>query len=276
VVAATTMNAPDILQTSVDRWNDTAIWLGVLAAVFAVFAGAAKYYQSRQAKRLAAVQASISKEKDDQLARDLEDKDLQIQAAKQRLAETELEIIEAQRKQTEASLAIERLRANVGWRHLDLSKFLAALRGQPQPTSVEIVYLKDDNESWNLAEEIFRALDEAKWPVNYPAPSQTNQAGIFSDVPTIAGGNAFGGITLVSSIPFGSLLSQNQNALSALVRAFSESVAGPISARQTIPEIGIAPPADAIRIVVGSRLDSAYPWRERHSTGGKSIKPEER
>lgn len=267
------MSVPDLsvlsaqanqLQASVNRWNDAVIWLTVIIAILGVFAGAARYYQSRDAKRLAVVQANISKEKDAQLARDLKDKDIQIQAAKQKLAETDLEIAEANRRQAEAALSLERLRTNVGWRHIVVSKFLAALQGQPKPTSVAIIYLKDDNEAWNLAREIFTALNEAKWPVSFPEPIQTNQARIFYDMPTIAGagGNAFGGITLVSSIPFTPLLSQNQNAFGALVRAFMAGSGGGIAASQPIPDIGIVLPDDSIRIVVGPRMDSAYPWHK--------------
>jgi len=69
----------------------------------------------------------------------------------------------------EANLKLEQLRRTVAPRTLDGDAFLAHLDGVP-PRPVEIMYLRDDPETYNLAFSIFFLLSQAKWPVEYPKP----------------------------------------------------------------------------------------------------------
>ncbi|WP_143281595.1 hypothetical protein [Caballeronia cordobensis] len=69
----------------------------------------------------------------------------------------------------ESELRLERLRRQVAPRQLKRDIFLAALNGQPK-ARVELVYLRDDPECFDVAQQIWRALQDARWDVLPPAP----------------------------------------------------------------------------------------------------------
>jgi len=101
------------------------------------------------------------------------DADKKIKAADERIAE-----FNARTK--EAELKLEQLRQQVAHRQLDRETFIKELTGQPS-AKVEILYLQDDPECFGLAQQIWRALDDSKWPVKPPSPIPTL---MISDGPT--------------------------------------------------------------------------------------------
>lgn len=173
---------------------------------------------------------------------------------------------EAKRKQTEAEHDLEELRAKLAWRHIVSGKFLAALKGNVKPTNVEIVYLREDPESWNLANEIFRVLRQAGWPVAFPTPITPNDSRLFASLPSVigVGGNPFGGIALVANQEFKMPMWEDKTAVGVLAEAFLKSLEGQVSFARPLPEQGLLPPG-FIRIVVGPRMDPSSYGRVRRS-----------
>ncbi len=191
----------------------------------------------------------------------------------QNILETEfetlrLETAEAKRRQAQAELDLEELRVKVIWRHIDAAKFLAVLQASTAtPTNTEIVYLRDDPESWSLANEIFTLLHKANWPATLPTPITPNEKWrAFSSFPTVlgAGGNPFGGIALVTNEEFKMPTWDNKTAAGLLVKAFLEGLGGQVSMNRIIPELHDGLATGAVRVVVGPRMDPAMgPWRAR-------------
>lgn len=163
--------------------------------------------------------------------------------ARQTLAETETQL--------------EIVREREGWRHLNLPKFVVSLKDKPKPVGITILFLRDDPETWNLANEIFEGLHEAQWPVTYPEPIPPSQSRLFSRFPLVesVGGNSSGGISVVTGdkvkIPFW----EDKSAAGALIQAFSASLPGQISGGKVYSEQPL--PTGWIRIVVDPRMDSA-------------------
>lgn len=176
-----------------------------------------------------------------------------------------LQTAEAKRRQAQAELDLEELRAKVIWRHIDTAKFLAILQASPAtPTNTEIVYLRDDPESWNLATEVFTLLHKADWPVTFPAPITPNESGIFSSFPTAlsAGGSISGGIALVTNEEFKMPTWENKTPAGFLAKAFLEGLGGGIAINRILPEHNRLA-SGAIRVVVGPRTDPAMSGRIR-------------
>ncbi|MGF6408402.1 hypothetical protein [Paraburkholderia sp. MM5482-R1] len=76
---------------------------------------------------------------------------------------------EAHARSSEAELKLEELRRQVGHRQLQRDAFLEELRGQPSEP-VEIMYLRDDPECFDVAQQIARALEAAGWRITGLAP----------------------------------------------------------------------------------------------------------
>jgi hypothetical protein len=93
----------------------------------------------------------------------------QIAAANARSAEADARSAEAHARSSEAELKLEELRRQVGHRQLQPDAFLEELRGQPSEP-VEIMYLRDDPECFDLAQQIARALEAAGWRITGLAP----------------------------------------------------------------------------------------------------------
>ena len=68
-----------------------------------------------------------------------------------------------------AALKLEQLRAQVGPRQFNRAAFLDALRGETAGT-VQIVYLRNDPECFDVAQQLWRLLEDAGWQVAPPAP----------------------------------------------------------------------------------------------------------
>lgn len=76
---------------------------------------------------------------------------------------------EAHARSSEAELKLEELRRQVGHRQLQRDAFLEELRGKPSEP-VEIMYLRDDPECFDVAQQIARALEAAGWKITDLAP----------------------------------------------------------------------------------------------------------
>ena len=77
---------------------------------------------------------------------------------------SDVEIASANSKTAEAVLRLEQLRREVGPRQLDRAKFLEALAGDVRG-KVEVLYMRDDAEAMELAQQIALALQASGWEV---------------------------------------------------------------------------------------------------------------
>jgi hypothetical protein len=68
-----------------------------------------------------------------------------------------------------AVLKLEQLRAQVGPRQFNRAAFLEALRGETVG-SVQIVYLRNDPECFDVAQQVWHLLEDARWQVTPPSP----------------------------------------------------------------------------------------------------------
>lgn len=93
--------------------------------------------------------------------------------AKTELARKEAAVAREITARTE--LELERLKRQVGPRQLNREAFLKALEGQPK-TPVEILYLRDDADSLEFAQEIDNLLKRAGWTVTAREPIPTPPA----------------------------------------------------------------------------------------------------
>jgi hypothetical protein len=82
-----------------------------------------------------------------------------------------------------AELKTEQLRKELGPRHIQREIFLKALSGQPK-ANVEIMYLRDDPECFELSQQIWRALEDAEWKVIAPFPIPQNISPDSLKIPT--------------------------------------------------------------------------------------------
>jgi hypothetical protein len=107
-------------------------------------------------------------------------------------------LAEAKTKQVEAETKLERLKIQVGPRRINREVFLKALEGQPK-SPVQILYLRDDQDSFEFAQEIANLLERAKWDViaREPIPTLTELSS--SDIPTaMSVGGQPSGVTVVA------------------------------------------------------------------------------
>jgi hypothetical protein len=78
-------------------------------------------------------------------------------------------IVEANARTKEAELKLEQLRRDLGPRQFLRDPFIKEVTGQPS-ARVEVMYLQDDPECFGLAQRIWQALENGKWPVEVPKP----------------------------------------------------------------------------------------------------------
>lgn len=119
---------------SADKIFELSTWVGVFALVIGVMCSA--------------LIAISGKMRDDSLK-------LELSASAERVAAAELKT--------------EQLRKQLGPRQIQRDLFLKTIEGQPQ-ANVEIVYLRDDPECFDVAQQIWRLLQDAKWDVVAPVP----------------------------------------------------------------------------------------------------------
>lgn len=189
---------------------------------------------------------------------------LKVEEEKQKRIEAENGFLELQNKAQEINLTVQQeaykraaaetrlieLQNKVHWRHIDINMFATILKQKNKGTA-EIVYLKDDNEAYNLADNIWMGLSAAGWTAKRPISGLNNnestrpfamrEGGIYaSDTPT-----------LIISFSNTNDHSDKDSPLSALVLAFKMC---DMKIFETIPYKEIQPPAGVIRIIVGSRF----------------------
>ncbi|MET2521741.1 hypothetical protein [Ralstonia pseudosolanacearum] len=68
-----------------------------------------------------------------------------------------------------AALKLEQLRAQVGPRQFNRAAFLDALRGETVG-NVQIVYLRNDPECFDVAQQLWHLLQDSGWQITPPAP----------------------------------------------------------------------------------------------------------
>ncbi len=167
------------------------------------------------------------------------------------------ELGKQQERAAEAELRLEELRRHVAPRHVQRDVFLKAVEGQPK-ARVEIMYLRDDPECFELAQEIWRVLQAAQWDVIAPVPIPPSVSALYLQSPTsMSVSGQPSGVTVATHSASekeaeADLNSKNwehtpwtvlQNALAESVGAISGWAGGPNS-----------PPEGTLRVVVSPRL----------------------
>lgn len=155
---------------SIEFWNRTmtvAIWIAFISAAIG---GTAGLFTGVVGQQLAAISEREAA--------------TQIAAANAKSAE-------ANEKAKVAELKLEQLRRDVGPRQLNRAGFLSALAGQPS-APVEIFYLRDDPECFELAQQVRVALTDAGW-----------HAGLLQPIPQPNGRNADPAATAIDGQPSG-------------------------------------------------------------------------
>ncbi len=85
-----------------------------------------------------------------------------IRLQKEESIEAGVKIAEANKRAAEASLATEQLRQQMAPRRLNDHAFLKELEKKPKPKELEILYLKDDGECFQLAMAFMIILHKAE------------------------------------------------------------------------------------------------------------------
>jgi hypothetical protein len=150
------------LGASANWWSSASMWLmGIIAVVTLAYFGAS-YRALRQSRLLNEARDELDKAK--------------------------------------ATDAEERLRKATGPRQLNRDAFVNALNDQPK-APVQILYLRDDQESLEFAQEIENMLVRAKWNVTsrepIPAPKPAKSAAEDIPIPMTVGGQP-SGVTVVT------------------------------------------------------------------------------
>ena len=178
--------------------------------------------------------------------------------ANARTAEAGQRAAQADQKAAEAELTLEQLRRQVGPRQINRNIFLNALKDQPKAPT-EVLFLKDDPDSFFLAQQIWQMLRDAEWDVTPPAPVQPSD--LYPTSPTVmsAGGQP-SGVTIVAhfvSVEEGEAMSKIftkqadwiKTPWTVLSNAFLESM-GSVKGSGGGPS---APPEGHLRVVVAPR-----------------------
>jgi hypothetical protein len=213
-------------------WAKTGLVLGALTAAFGVFsafaAGASYWY----GVRLKPMQDELTRVKDEQLARDLKDKDEQIAAMKKATAEAELQLAVVRKTQLARVFSF------------DFQKFQEALKGKPTGTAV-FLYPKDDSEALEFARRLSWMLKDVGWnvdPMPKPVPS----------VREVVKGHAltnarFSGVYVLANNSAGFPPSDTVTADGALINAFlAEGSGAGCFIDKTLPD-------NVFRVVVGPK-----------------------
>ncbi|TWB20018.1 hypothetical protein FBZ99_101809 [Rhizobium sp. ERR 1071] len=188
------------------------------------------------------------------------------QFAAERIAANEAETARAREsaaqsneRAAEAELKLEQLRKQVGPRHLDRVKFSEALNGQPS-APVEVLYITDDQEAFELSQEIRQSLEAVGWQIlkHAPIPKDLPLASSLPSAAMAVGGQPTG-VTIVvhdaTSVELDAasdrMLGKNwvKTPWTVLSGAISDGL-GQVSGHVGGSE---APPAGTIRIVIAAK-----------------------
>jgi hypothetical protein len=119
------------------------------------------------------------------------------QKVQSELAKQETLLAKQQERAANAELELERLKMQAGPRRINRGEFLKALDGQPK-APVEILYLRDDQESFEFAQEIENVLRMATWEVISRGPIPAS--GSESPTAMTVGGQPSGVTVVVHSV----------------------------------------------------------------------------
>jgi hypothetical protein len=185
------------------------------------------------------------------------DADHKIKAADERIKNADLRIAEFNARAKEAEFKLEELRRQVAPRSLKRDVLIKILEGQPKAPT-EIMYLRDDAESFELAQQIALAMEAAGWQITsrLPIPPTSDPQAITA----MAVGGQPSGVTVV----VGGITQEEEDASlnamqgkewiktpwTVLTHALGESL-GKISGRAGGQN---APPEGSLRVVVSPRL----------------------
>ena len=102
---------------------------------------------------------------------------------KRELKEKDESIANANAQTKEAELKLEELRREVGPRRINREVFQKAIEGDIK-APVEILYLRDDPECFDVAQQIWQLLRDAKWDAKAPRPIPLSNSGDALSLPT--------------------------------------------------------------------------------------------
>jgi len=192
--------------------------------------------------------------------------------AKRETARLSAEAETARKETAQAKLELEQLRAKVGPRNINATKFLEELSGKPT-APVEILFPKENGEAFGLAMQFRDLLRTAGWTVPEPKPIPPNEIPRVADQPShmAAGGQPTGVAVAVRAdtqeemrsfsaslnvrpgFPFNSDLgAKSDPALAALYAAIIQSV-GEASAHIGGANSFNTPAKGTFRIIVGPK-----------------------
>jgi hypothetical protein len=174
-------------------------------------------------------------------------------------AQLKRELAASAERTANAELKAEQLRKELGPRQLQRAIFLKEIAESPK-SHAEIMYLRDDPECFDLAQQIWRALEDAVWDVTPPTPIPANTTGSASDIPTAMAvdGQPSGVTVVVHGITQAEADASTHQMMgqpwvrtpwTVLVHALGDSI-GKIGGHAGGPN---APPEGTLRVVVAPR-----------------------
>lgn len=160
---------------SLEGWNNFWQWSSAIAAGVTFVAGAGAIItgnrlSDRQRAELVATQRAAA-EANNSAAQAGE----HAAAANERAGRLELEAAAQRERAAKAERDLLELQKRTSPRQLNRDAFLRALEGQPK-LPVQILYLRDDPDSFRLSIEIREALRTARWSVTEPEPIPVSAA----------------------------------------------------------------------------------------------------
>lgn len=99
-----------------------------------------------------------------------------------RLSENEKATAKANAEAASAALKLEELRRQTAPRQLNRDAFFKAIDGKPKALT-RIMYVRDDPECFDVAQQIYRVMKEAKWDAISPVPIPSNDPNLRPDIP---------------------------------------------------------------------------------------------
>lgn len=160
-------------------------------------------------------------------------------------------------RQKEAELQLERLRAKMGPRQIDSAIFLATLEGKPKAL-VEIMFPKEDGESFMLAIQFRDHLRVAKWDVGEPISVPHTDIPRLANQPShmAAGAQATGVAVVVRADTQEDVNRASDFKANTPINALRDAIVktlGGVAGYAGGPDVFSAPPLGTVRIVVGPK-----------------------
>ena len=240
------MGLADVFDISLDRANDLYTWgwrISVFGAALTMVGIAALWMGTRVRDRDFETQmASVN---------------LASSQALERAGTLERDAAIIRERAATAELKLEQLRKDLGPRQFQRDLFIREITGQPS-ARVEVMYLQDDPECFGLAQQIWRALEDGKWPVEVPKPIPPL---IISNFPTaMSVGGQPSGVTVVGGGITQEEADAQMNALqgkewvktpwTVLMHALGEALGKIVGSAG-----GVSPPPEGwLRVVVSPRI----------------------